>query len=43
MCEWMRIRPMKSPSMSGLSEPAAKGATVMGRMAAETILVIREH
>lgn len=35
MCEWMRMVEMKRPSMTGLSEPAAKGAMVRGIRPAE--------
>lgn len=38
MWVWMRMRPMKRPSSIGFSEPAAKGAMVIGRMAMETAL-----
>ena len=38
MYVWTMIMLMKAPSSSGLNEPAAKGATVIGMRAADKIL-----
>lgn len=38
MCEWTTRRAQRMESVTGFSEPAAKGATVRGMRPAETIL-----
>lgn len=40
MCEWMTRRAQRMESVTGLREPAAKGATVRGIRPADTILMI---
>jgi len=38
MCEWMTSRAQRTESMTGFSDPAAKGAMVSGTSPAATIL-----